>query len=60
MILTELGSVTAYRMNAPKWAIAHTNPMQRRKAHASSPGRAVVYSALETRTSFEGTISPHD
>ncbi len=52
MILSELGSLTAYRMHTPKWATAPTSGAGA-AAHggrANRPGTPAVYLALEPET----------
>ena len=52
MILTELGTVTAYRMHTPRWATAPTSGAGA-AAHggrANRPGVAALYLALESET----------
>jgi len=52
MILTELGSLTAYRMHTPRWATAPTSGggAAAHGGRANRPGTAALYLALESET----------
>ena len=52
MILTDLGSVTAYRMHTPKWATAPTREaaVAAHGGRANRPGIPALYLALEADT----------
>lgn len=52
MILTDLGSVTAYRMHTPKWATAPTSGVgaATNGGRANRPGVQALYLALEADT----------
>lgn len=52
MILTELGPITAYRMHAPKWAVAPTSGEGAAAygGRANRPGTPALYLGLEAET----------
>lgn len=54
MIFTRLERLTAYRMHAPKWAVAPTRGgAARHGGRANRPGVAAIYLALEVETAVK-------